>query len=244
MRKEITVTGLDIGSSRVSAVTALASPCGALDVLAQASQNSRGISRGAVVSLAEAVKSVSGVMNKLCAKTPRRPGDIYVNISGESIKGGISRGMIPLSIRGREITRPDITRCVNAAGTIHLSFDREIVHKIVQRFSVDDEPPVKNPMGLYASRLACEAYIITANANHIQNIYKCVNNAGYDIKEIVFTGIADGSSLLTPEEREEGALLLDMGASITEVSVFTDGALADLEILLTGGSDIKGGFKD
>jgi len=244
MRKEITVTGLDIGSSRVSALAALIGPRGALDILAQASQGSRGISRGAVVSLAEAVKSVSGVMNKICTKAPRRPGDIYVNISGESIKGGISRGMIPLSSRGREITRPDMTRCVNAAGTIHLSFDREIVHKIVQRFSVDDEPPVKNPMGLYASRLACEAYIITANANHIQNIYKCVNNAGYDIKEIVFTGIADGSSLLTPEEREEGALLLDMGASLTEVSVFADGALADLEVVLIGGDDIKGGFKD
>ncbi|MFH0763763.1 MAG: cell division protein FtsA [Candidatus Omnitrophota bacterium] len=244
MKKEAIVTGLDIGSSRISAVAALIGSGGALDVLAQSSQGSRGISRGAVVSLSEAVKSVSGVMNKICAKIPRKPGDIYVNISGESIKGGVSRGMIPLSSRGREITGPDMARCVNAAGTIRLSFDREIVHKIVQRFSVDDEPPIKNPLGLYASRLACEAYIITANANHIQNIYKCVNNAGYDIKEIVFTGIADGSSLLTGEEREEGALLLDMGASLTEASVFADGTLADLEVILIGGEDIKGGFKD
>jgi len=244
MRKETIVTGLDIGSSRISGVAAQVFVDGAFNILAQVSQASRGISRGAVVDLNEAVKSVSGVMNKICSKISGRPGDIYVNISGESVRGSTSRGMTPLSSRGREVSMPDIDRCINAASTICLSFDREIVHKIVQKFSVDDEPPIKNPLGLYASRLACEVYIITADANHIQNIYKCVNNAGYDIKEIVFTGIADGSSLLNRQEGEEGALLLDMGASLTEICGFIDGALTDMEIVLLGGEDFKGNFKD
>ena len=115
MRKEIIVTGLDIGSSKVSAIAALAASGGAVEILAHASQPSRGVSRGAIVELNETVRSVSGVLKKILAKISRKPGDIYVNISGESIRGSISRGMIPLSVRGREVSEPDIERC--AAGT-------------------------------------------------------------------------------------------------------------------------------
>jgi cell division ATPase FtsA len=152
--------------------------------------------------------------------------------------------MIPLSMRGREITRTDMDRCANVAGTIHLPFDREIIHRIVQRYSVDDKPWIKTPLGLYGSRLACEVYVITADANHMQNIYKCINNAGYDLKEIVFAGMADGAALLDKDDKGSRVLLLDMGASLTEVCVFLEGILSDLEIVPIGADNIKDNFRD
>jgi cell division protein FtsA len=126
---------------------------------------------------------------------------------------------------------------------VHLSFDREIVHKIVQRFSIDDQLWIKNPIGLYASRLACEVYIITAGSNSIQSIFKCVTDSGYDADDVVYTGIADACSVLSEEDKAAGVILMSMGASLTDISVFIDGALKDIEILQAGAEDFGDDFR-
>ena len=244
MKRPTIITGLDIGSSKISAVLAEIDGQGSLTILGQVTQASKGVSRGALLDLKEAVYCVSSVLKKLQDKTSRKPGDIYVNISGETVKGDRARGMIPLSLRGREVNKVDINRCINVASTIHVPFDREIIHKIVHNFSVDDKHWVKNPLGLFASRLSCEVYVITTGINHIQNIYKCVDNAGYDIKEIVFTGMADGAGVLDKDQKDKGVMLLDMGASLTELSIFSEGSLRDLCTIPIGAEDIKGDFKD
>lgn len=242
--KPVIITGLDIGSSRVSAVALEISGAGHSTILAYESRPSGGIYRGLFSDIAEASNSVAVVLKRIGEKTGRRADNICANISSDSLKGERSKGMIPLSSRGREVTNSDIARCINAAGTIRLAFDREIVHRIVLNFSIDDQPSIKNALGLYASRLYCEMYMITANLNQIQNIHKCVNDAGYDVKELVYSGIADGMSLLEDASKEDGVMLLDMGASLTELSIFSGGALAFLEIIPAGAADIKGALKE
>lgn len=242
--KKPTITGLDIGSSKISAVMAEVDKEGAFSIISHVTMNSKGISRGMPDNLNEAIDSVSRVLAKLREKTLRRPANIYVNISGEDVKGSKSKGVVPLSLRGREVIKPDMTRCTNVASTISLPYDREIIHRIANNFSIDDQPRIKNPVGLFASRLSCEVYILTAGVNHIQNIYKCVNSAGYDIREVVYTGIADAKALLNKEEMEEGALLVNMGASLTEVSMFSGGALCDIDIIPIGAQDIRAGHGD
>lgn len=243
MKAHSLMTGLDIGSSKILGVAAESDKNGALAVIAEASSPARGIARGAIVDLNEAVDSVSKTLELLRRKISKRPENIYVNLSGETVKGERSRGMIPLSARGREVATSDMSRCVNAACTVKLPFNREIIHKLVHSFSIDDQPPVKNPLGLYASRLYCEVYVITAGANHADNICKCVNNAGYDTADVVFTGIADGASLIGESDSEGNVLLLDMGASLTEASFFSRGVLDDLSVMAVGAGDLKGDLK-
>jgi len=232
------VTGLDIGSSKVSAVSAAIDKSGNFEILSQVTEPSSGVSRGLFADLGKATVSVTAVLSKISRKISAKPGDIYVSISAPSIKGAASRGMIPISLRGREVTKMDMAKCVNAASTIHLPFDRDIIHRIVHNFSVDDNLPVSNPLGLYASRLFCEAYIITAESNLIQNIHKCVSSAGYDVKEVVFTAIADGVSLLSEDDRKDGTILIDMGDSMTEAGIFEKGTLRDFEIIPLGARDM------
>lgn len=244
MMKPIIITGLDIGSSKISAVALEVSENGLSVVLGYESQQSKGVSKGAIIDISEASNSVSRVLTRLGDKISKRPDNIYANITGETLKGERSKGMVPLSSRGREITRSDITKCINAASTIRLAFDREVVHRIVLNFFIDDQPSVKNPLGLYASRLSCEMYMITASVNHIQNIYKCADNAGYDIKDIYYSGMADGAGLLEDAWKEEGVMLLNMGASLTEHSIFFGGALSMIDIIPMGANDIKGDPKE
>lgn len=244
MNKPITITGLDISSSKISAVALALFGAGHSTILAYESQPSRGVYRGTFTDISEASNSVSKVLAKLGEKTGKRPDNIYANISGEFIRGERSRGMIPLSSRGREVTNSDITNCINAASTIRLTFDREVIHRIVLNFSIDDQPSIKNALGLYASRLYCEMYMITANLNHLQNIYKCLNDAGYDLKEAVYSGMADGGSLLEDHWKEQGVALVNIGASLTELSIFFGGSLAFLDVMPYGANDVKGSLKE
>ncbi|MFA6078529.1 MAG: cell division protein FtsA [Candidatus Omnitrophota bacterium] len=244
MKNTTLITGLDIGSSKVTAVAAEVDRGMGFRVCAQVSFPSRGVSRGALTDLNESADSVSKTMAKLKEKIGARPGNIYVNMNGETLSAERSKGMIPLSMRGREVTRGDIDRCINVASTIQLPFDRDVIHKIVHSFSIDDQPSIKNPLGLYASRLACEMYVITANVNQIQNIHKCVNDAGYDVKGLVFTGIADGMGILTEAEKEEGAIILDVGSSLTVASMFYGGVLNDMAVIPIGMQDFRNDLKD
>jgi len=243
VKKSVIVTGLDIGSSKIAGVMARVDGDGRIDIVAHATGEACGVVRGMLVDLNDSVSSVSKVLAKLKEKTLNKPSGVYVNISAQDVKGARSVGMIPIALRGREIAGPDIEKSASAASTIHLPFDREIIHRIVHSFSIDDQPWIKNPLGLYASRLACEAYVITANVNHIQSIYKCVNDAGYDVKDIVFTGIADGMSLVDKETKVSGAVLVNMGNSLTEVSVYLGGVLDNFEINCFGSRDAGGDFR-
>jgi cell division ATPase FtsA len=244
VNRDYIVTGLDIGSSKTTVLTARSVAGGSFEILGQISLPSKGVSKGIFTDLGEATDTVSKALSKLREKTGKRPGDIYVNISGQTVRGAKSVGMIPLSLRGREVAAPDMDRAIGAASTIHLPFDREIIHKIVHNFSIDDQSWIRNPAGLYASRLSCEVYIITGDVNHIQSVYKCVNSAGYDIKELVYTGIADGASLLDKAQKEEGAVLIDFGDTLTEATFFYGGSLAELDIFPAGSKDFGPDFRE
>ena len=244
MMKKVTITGLDIGSSKISAVMAQMDAGGNFDIIAQSTQTSKGISKGVIEDLPGAISSVSKALDKLRSKANRRAGSIYVNISGEGIKGKMARGMVPLNLRGREVTKGDMDRCVNVASTINIPLDKEIVNKVVHHFSIDDQPFIKNPIGLSASRLTCEAYLITAGINHIQNIYKCVDGAGYDVRELVYSGIADGTAILDGEDKAREVFILNIGDSVSNLSLFRYGLLSGFDIVSIGARDIKGDFRD
>lgn len=244
LRKPPVITGLDIGSSKVCAVACEIDRANLLKIIAHVTNVSKGVVRGSVTDLDSAADAVSKTLRALRDKISANPGDIYVNISGKDVTGSLSKGMVPISLRGREVTRSDIKRCIDAAATISLPFDREIIHTIPRNFSVDDQRGVKDPFGLYASRLSCEVYILTAGSNHIQNIYKCVNSAGYDVREVVFTSIAGAASLLEADEKENGAALIDLGSSLTQLSVFCDSALLDIDTMEIGAADIGDNFSE
>jgi len=244
MRKPSVITGLDIGSSKISAIACEIDKTNQFRIIAHVTHISKGVTRGSVTDLDNAADAVSKTLRALRDKISGNPGDIYVNISGRDVIGSLSKGMVPISLRGREVTRSDIKRCIDAAATINLPFDREIIHTIPRSFSVDDQKWVNDPLGLYASRLSCEVYILTAGSNHIQNIYKCVNSAGYDVREVVFAPIADAASLLEADEKENGVTLIGLGSSLTQVSVFCDSALIDIDTIELGASDFGDNFSE
>jgi len=242
--RNLTVTGLDMGSSKMAAVAMLVGQSGSVNVVAHASVPSKGMAKGVFVNLDEAIESVTKVLSKLREKLGRRPENIFVNISGIGVRGQRSSGMTPLAARGREVTKFDIQRSIEAASTVTLPLDREVLHRIVHRFSVDGENFIADPIGLHAARLTCEVYLVSAPMNQVHDIQKCVNEAGYDAREVVFTGIADSCSILDQQDRKGCVMILDIGHSVTEACLFSEGVLKRIAVVPFGALNLKGGFRE
>jgi len=162
-----------------------------------------------------------------------------VGIAGGHITSQNSRGVVAVSRADHEIAEQDIVRVVEAARMTAIpASDREIVHLIPRDFVVDGQDGVKNPVGMYGSRLEVDAHIVTGAGTLLANLLKCVQRAGLEVEDLVLEPLASGQSVLTQAERDLGVALVDSGGGTTSVGIFIGGGLCHTAILPVGGSHI------
>jgi cell division protein FtsA len=238
MSKETQIVGLDVGTSAVRAVAVAFDATGgaAPRVLGSVSERSRGIRKGQIIHIEDAVASIDRAMTELERVAGFEPKNIIVGITGSHIDSFSSHGVVP--IKAAEVRRQDIQRVVEAAQAVPISADREVLHVIPQEFVVDGQTGIKDPLGISGVRLEASVLILTAASFGAQNIMKCVNKCGYSVSEIVFSPIATGLALLQEEEVEQGVCLIDLGAGTTEIGVFFQGVLASGHVLGIGGQHV------
>jgi cell division protein FtsA len=138
------------------------------------------------------------------------------------------------------VTFDDINRALESAQAITVPNNREILHVIPRHFRVDDQDGVRNPVGMLGFRLEVQAHIITCATTAMQNLLKCAHGAGVDVSEFVLTPLASAEGVLTPTEREMGAILVDIGGGTTGIAVFIDGSAWHTKVLDVGGSHFTG----
>ena len=239
MQRSITV--LDLGSSKIAALTANIGKRGELSLSSRESLYSRGINEGEIIDIHKAIEDISLIMNKLEQKEQKKLKHIFVTMRNSDIEMALSRGMIPLSKTPREITKRDLMRCLELAAMVRLPLDRQVVQKVVKAFHIDGrDSAVQNPVGLYGIKLEVESFIATASRSRVQSITKCVDHAGFLLEGIYLSSIAASGSVLDREEKEKGVLLLDIGDTLTELLIFKNGLLRDSYIIKKGAKNCAG----
>jgi cell division protein FtsA len=171
----------------------------------------------------------------------------HVGLAGSHIKGFNSRAVVAITGKTREIAREDVFRAIDAAKAISLPSDREIIHVIPQEFVVDGHDGIDDPTGMTGSRLEANVHIITASATANSNIVTCVNRAGLEVTESVLEQLAAAEAVLTPDEKELGVALVDIGGGTTDLAIFDKGSIWHTSVLPTGGdhftSDVAVGLR-
>ncbi len=229
------VVGLDIGTTKVCAIVAEVSGEGAVDIVGVGHSPSRGLRKGVVVNIESTVDSIRRAVEdaELMAGVEIR--SAFVGIAGGHIKGINSRGVIAVTGKNREITQQDIERVIDAAKAVALPVDREVIHVLPQEFIIDDQGGIKEPLGMCGIRLEAEVHIVTGAVASAQNIIKCANKAGLEVQDIVLQQLASSEATLTPEEKELGCILIDVGGGTTDVAVFVEGSIYHTAVLAVGG---------
>jgi cell division protein FtsA len=229
------VVGLDIGTTKVCAIVAEMNGGGLVDIIGVGHSPSRGLRKGVVVNIEATVDSIRRAVEdaELMAGVEIR--SAFVGIAGGHIKGINSRGVIAVSGKNREVTQRDIDRVIDAAKAVALPVDREVIHVLPQEFMIDDQGGIKEPLGMCGIRLEAEVHIVTGAVASAQNIIKCANKAGLEVQDIVLQQLASSEATLTPEEKELGCILVDVGGGTTDVAVFVEGSIYHTAALAVGG---------
>ena len=113
-----------------------------------------------------------------------------------------------------------------------------ILHAMPALYTIDGVNGVKKPRGLHADKLAVDIHVIGADPSPVKNLDLCVRSAHLGVEAIVASPVAAGKACLGDEERELGVALVELGAGVTNVSVFAGGMLVGLKSLPFGASDI------
>jgi cell division protein FtsA len=159
----------------------------------------------------------------------------FAGLSGSAVRSFNSRGVVAVSGKAREISRDDIARVVDAAKSVQVPQDHEIVHAIPREFSVDGQEGIADPMGMVGARLEANVHIVTAPIAVSQNLAACLNKSGIEVVELVLEQFAAAEAVLTADERELGVCLADIGGGTTEVALYQKGSIAHTAVLPVGG---------
>lgn len=229
--------GLDIGTTKVAAVVGDGGPDTV--ILGAASVPSKGLKRGIVVDVGETTGAIIEAVRKAQRMAGVELESAWVGITGQHVSCLNSHADIQLARARREVSWGDVERLMAAAvSAVSISPDRQVIHAISRGFRVDDEPRVRNPVGLSASRLAVESHIVTASRNLVENVTKCVEQAGLGVAEVVAEPLAAADAVLTEEEEELGVLLLDVGGGTTDIALFLEGVIALTGAVPLGGTHV------
>src|SRR5215204_3020217 len=224
-RKERYLVGLDVGTSKITAIVGEAGDEGELDIIGIGLADSKGIRRGVVVNLEAAVESVKKAIDEAELTAGVEIDSVHLALSGAHVKAFNSRGVVAVAGKNREITREDVRRAIDAAKAVALPTGREILHVLPQDFVVDEQDGIGAPVGMTGARLEVNVHVVTGAASSTQNIIACVNRAGVSVVDTVIAQLAASEAVLTPDEKELGVALVDIGGGTTDLAIFERGSL-------------------
>ena len=245
MANDNLVVGLDIGTTKVCVVIGERNLKGVLEITGVGVSPSTGMRKGVVVNIEAVIKSIRDAIETAEMMSGREV--IYTcwtGIGGNHIEGINSRGVVAIAgqKRGnREISEDDMNRVIEAARAVVIPLDRQIIQTIPQSYIVDDHRGIKDPLGMIGVRLESEVHIITSSATSAENLLRCVNRAGYKTGnyQLILQVLAAGDAVLTPEEKDLGVALIDMGGGTTDVLVYIDGSPYSTFTIPVGGVEVS-----
>ena len=239
------IVGLEIGTSKVCAVVGESREGGTdpakagLNVIGLGQARSRGVRKGELVDTQQAEEDVRNAIVEAEQMADVEIRSVYLGVTGGHIRGFNNRGMHPVVSADREITGDDVQDVIKNAKAINLPTENSVIHAIRQHFLVDGQDGVTEPVGMLGSRLEVDMHVVHGNTNRLQNAIRLVKGMQLEVDEIVFNGLASSLALLSNEQKELGALVIDIGGGTTDYVVYTDGVIKHTGVLAIGGDHVS-----
>jgi cell division protein FtsA len=220
------VTALDLGSTKVTCLAATGEGPDGFTIKAVATSPCKGVRRGVLADLEETSRSIDAAVRRVQQDLGQEVPSLIVGVAGSHIEGINAQGMKPIVPRSRHITHQDVLEVINHSRSVVLPPDREQIQALPRGFKVDGQRDVQKPIGMSGSKLEVETYIVTGQTTAVQNLERAVGMAGKKVEQMVLVPLASGVAVLTQEELDLGAAVVDIGGGTTDVAVFTNGSIA------------------
>ena len=233
------IVGLEIGTSKVCAMVGELSPEGAVNIIGVGQSRSRGVRKGEIAEATAVEEDVRNAIVEAEQMADVEIRSVYLGVTGSHLRGFNNRGVHPVVSADREIAADDVEDVIKNAKAINLPAENHVIHAIRQHFLVDGQDDIRDPVGLLGARLEVEMHVIHGKLNRLQNPIRVVKGLQLEVEEIVFNGLASSLALLDNEQKELGALVIDLGAGTTEFAAYADGIIKYTGVLAVGGDHVS-----
>jgi cell division protein FtsA len=233
------IVGLEIGTSKVCAIVGEINDTGALNIIGVGQAKSRGVRKGEIIDVTKAGEDVRAAIVEAEQMANVEIRSVYLGLTGGHIYGFTNRGVHPILSVDREITKEDVEDVIKNAKVINIPAQNGVIHAIRQHFIVDGQEGISDPTGMLGTRLEVDVHVIHGNTHRFQNAIRTVMGLQLSVEATVFNGLAAALALLTNEQKEVGALVVDIGGGTTEFVVYADGIIKHAGVLAVGGDHIS-----
>src|SRR6266478_5419019 len=233
------IVGLEIGTSKICAVVGEVNAAGALNLIGLGQSRSRGVRKGEIADAPAVEEDVRNAIVEAEQMADVEIRSVYLGVTGGHIRGFNNRGVHPVVSADREISEDDVQDVVRNAKTINLPAENSVLHAVRQHFLVDGQDSITNPVGMLGARLEVDVHVVHGRLNRLQNAIRVVKGMQLEVDEVVFNGLASALALLTNEQKELGALVIDIGGGTTDYAVYANGIIKHTGVLAVGGDHVS-----
>lgn len=220
------ITVLDLGTTKVVCLAASRSDSGDLVVDAVSQVGCRGVKKGVV----DDIEATAGAIDEAVSRVERSLGstveEVAITVAGAHLQSVNAQGFVPIYPSSRQIRRDDVLAVINHSRQIVMPPDREQIMAIPREFRVDGQRGITRPIGMSGGRLEVVTHVVTGQTTQINNVDKAVTRAGRKVLQMVAEPVACGLGVADAESLENGCAVVDIGGSVTNVAVFSSGAIA------------------
>ncbi|HHW30432.1 MAG TPA: cell division protein FtsA [Clostridiaceae bacterium] len=232
------IVSIDIGTSKICVLVGRVDKTNYIEILAKEIAANNGVKKGIIVDVDHTAEIIRSCLDRIESSKGILINSAFVNIIGMHVSVINNTYSIRIDNPGHEITKSDVEKLLYEVGNIQIPEGREIIDVIPRFYSIDGYDDITDPVGMVGTNLQVHADIIIGRITSVKNIIKSVEKAGIKIDGIVTEAYAEGQLLLTDDEREAGSILIDVGAGITDVSIFWNKMLIFYDSMPVGGDHI------
>lgn len=226
--------GAKAAGSQVPVIASLPTGDLQLEIVGLGTAPSNGIRQGVVVNVESTIEAIAKAREEAELMAGYRVQDVYLAVGGSHVKSFDSRGMI--AIRNREVKADDIARVIEAAKAVAVPSDRQVLHVLPREYKIDEQSGISDPIGMSGVRLEANVHIITAGQTALQNIIKCAEKAGLQVRGLVLQQLASSLAVLSEDERKLGVSVVDIGGGTSDIMTYVSGAVAHTATIPVGGA--------
>ena len=238
MARDRIVVGLEVGTSKVCAVSAELKKDGTIQILGVGEAPSRGVRKGEIVDIENCGKCIREALADAEEKSDVMIKNVYLGITGAHIQSFNNRGSYTLPDDREKVDEGDFARVQEAARTAPIPSQNMFLHTILQHYYVDGQDGILNPVGMHGRKLEADFHIIHGVANRVRNSIQCLCDLDIEIEDIVFTPYAAAQAVLDPTQKRTGAILVDIGGGTSGYIVYAGGAVKQSGVIGIGGDHI------
>jgi len=231
---EQTIVGIDIGTTKICTLVARVEDDRQLRIMGVGIEPSRGLKRGVMVDLENATIAIARAVEKAQRSSGYEIRSAWVSLAGSHVSSINSKGTA--GVNGGIVRQADVNRALEAAQSVAIPHNREVIHVIQRGFTVDGQDGISQPVGMHGYRLDVEAHIITAAETTVENIRKATDSAGVQVLQFVLNPLASGEVVLTETERQLGVMVCDIGGGTTDLAIYINSDVWHTMVLSVGGS--------